>query len=112
MKKYIALLTALSILAANGTTAVSAVSETSDGNSETVSVSESEKKECLVSIILTDIYKYNSDFLDYSTIPSEFPQYCATYRRNTSVQGAWGPVFQTICWAVSPARLTGRLFSP
>ena len=65
MKKYIALLTALSILAANGTTAVSAVSETSDGNSETVSVSESEKKECLVSIILTDIYKYNSDFLDY-----------------------------------------------
>ena len=42
MKKYIALLTALSILAANGTTAVSAVSETSDGNSETVSVSESQ----------------------------------------------------------------------
>ena len=49
MKKYIALLTALSILAANGTTVVSAVSETSDGNPETVSVSESEKKECLIS---------------------------------------------------------------
>ena len=61
MKKYIALLTALSILAANGTTAVSAVSETSDGNSETVSVSESEKKECLISILL--VGNYLSDFI-------------------------------------------------
>ena len=61
MKKYIALLTALSILAANGTTAVSAVSETSDGNSETVSVSESEKKECLISISLFG--DYLSDFI-------------------------------------------------
>ena len=61
MKKYIALLTALSILAANGTTVVSAVSETSDGNSETVSVSESEKKECLISILL--VGNYLSDFI-------------------------------------------------
>lgn len=61
MKKYIALLTALSILAANGTTVVSAVSETSDGNSETVSVSESEKKECLISISLFG--DYLSDFI-------------------------------------------------
>ena len=69
MKKYIALLTALSILAANGTTVVSAVSETSDGNSETVSVSESEKKECLISIndnynVAIDIQTDSKDMTD------------------------------------------------
>ncbi|MDO5148628.1 MAG: dockerin type I domain-containing protein [Oscillospiraceae bacterium] len=49
MKKYIALLTALSILAATGTVGSTAASETLDGKSDTVSAAESEKKECLIS---------------------------------------------------------------